>query len=302
MTKRPGQMFDPNDQVLHFGDVLSLSSRLDAFKPVERYFVSACNKRQIFYTYDMSAEEFLYFTTLNYTTYAGLFIMHPHQTELAMRQMFDALRDQSIPRLDFSGYLKRSLETGTANKYEMAGRPNTTPHKVVVVLPGSNRIETHISLNKLKWIVKQHGQDVLFKPHPLTPPDIIECVIKDIGVPASQFADPNTDLYQIIKHADIVYTSHLSESAAYAALLGKKVDPIDEVRSRNNSSFTHINYLFFTEDNHDEWVDTAFSSPKSGVVHPDIDKDWKGKIDQYLDYILAMRDKFKTAYINEKQS
>ncbi len=37
-------------------------------------------------------------------------------------------------------------------------------------------------------------------------------------------------------------------------------------------------------------IPIIFASPKSGVIHPVVDKDWKKKIDLYLEYVLEKRE------------
>jgi len=40
------------------------------------------------------------------------------------------------------------------------------------------------------------------------------------------------------------------------------------------------------------YINKVFSSPKSGVICPRIDKNWKQKVDKYFEYITTKRDKY----------
>jgi len=43
------------------------------------------------------------------------------------------------------------------------------------------------------------------------------------------------------------------------------------------------------------------SSPKSGIICPRIDKNWKEKVDKYFEYITAKRDKYKNWFIDSRK-
>jgi len=62
-------------------------------------------------------------------------------------------------------------------------------------------------------------------------------------------------------------------------------------------AFYHINKNLFTEKDPKEWVNKTFSSHKSGVINPNVDKDWKEKIDKYLEYIHKVRQDNKYKYV-----
>lgn len=297
-------MFGEENQKHQYGPDLVLSERLNGLRELEHYFFNACVKKRIQPSFDLTGEEPPYFQTLNYTNYAGLFIAHPLQTELSIRQMYDAFREGSHLEMkrEFRGFLMNAISGKVANKYNTERSPTSRFRKAVVVLPGSNRLKTHVCLNKIRWIYKRHGEDVVFKPHPITHEHTLSEFAHRANLPISAFSGKDEDLYEIIAHAGYVYTTHISESAAYAAILGKHVSPIDPVQTRFYSSFAHINYFFFSEPNSDEWVDQMFSSPKSGVFHPEVDSNWKEKIDEYLDYILDLRDRYKNAYTFEAQA
>ena len=81
-------------------------------------------------------------------------------------------------------------------------------------------------------------------------------------------------------------------------MLGKQVEPIDVWNNIHQGSFYTVNApLFDNKDNGDEWVNRVFSSPKSGIINPVIDLDWRSKVDQYFEYIFNKRKYYKGWYL-----
>ena len=98
-----------------------------------------------------------------------------------------------------------------------------------------------------------------------------------------------------------IYSTHWSESVINAIALGKPVEAVDVYNDIHQSSFYAINTQAFAHQHHGkEWINKTFSSPKSGVINPYIDKDWKDKVDKYFDYITEKRDYYKMWFIDEK--
>lgn len=274
---------------------LKFSKKIKSLIELEKYFINECHRRKVFWSYDVTAIESLYFDTINYTTYAGCFIMHPLQPEMTQRQVYDALRDNNSS-VDFVSYFKNKIKTNDANKYVRNDHSNNKKYEAIVVLPGDNKIKSNICLKRLRKIFDIHGENVLFKVHPLTRNNTI-VELKQQVERNIQCSTVNDDLYQILPNVDIVYTTHISESAMYATALGKPIEPIDKFDKRQPSSFGHINYFLFNELDPIGIVNTLLSSHKSGIVCPDIEPNWKEKIDAYLDYILALREKIKNHYV-----
>lgn len=275
---------------------LKFSKKVESLVELEKYFIDECQRRKVFWSYDVTAIESLYFDTINYTTYAGCFMMHPLQPEMAQRQVYDALRDNN-PTTDFVSYFKNKIKQKSANKYIKESVVEIQKkYDAVVVLPGDNKLKSNVCLRKLHNIANKHGDKVLFKPHPLTHKETLDKLQEQINVPVD-FAFLNSDLYEILPKVKIVYSSHLSESAMYATVLNKEVEPIDQYGKRQPASFAHINYFLFNELDPLSVVNTMLSSHKSGIVCPEIEPNWKEKIDAYLDYILALREKIKNHYV-----
>lgn len=289
-------MFDSDTHDEHVGNDKPLTERLNCLKEVEKYFIDRCVEKKIFWSFDCTGEESHNFKTLNYSSYAGLFIMHPLHAETSMLQMHEALFDNEN-KLNFSEFIIKNYNENNANKYNYQREQFNKNIDALVVLPGENKIRTNICLNKLKWIIAKHGKKVVIKPHPLTRPQTIDELCKQLNINGDYFAPINSDLYFLHKKASVVYTTHISETALYSVLLNKAISPIDAIQARIPGSFTHINHYFFTNQNAKMMIDKMFSSYKSGVVHPEIDKNWKEKIDKYIQYISNVRERQKYFYI-----
>lgn len=285
------KMFDRNSIKQHIGDEIKFRNRLNCLKEVEDYFISKCKQANINYSYDCTADENTYFKTLNYTTYAGLFIIHPLSFGQQMFQMYDAKADclESAGHIE---WLKNQIDSKQISKYvkqdgselEHNGLQNI---EAVAVLAGSNKFFEHTSKVKYDRIIKKHGDKLVLKPHPITDNNVLGEIFNTKGM--AYMAKRTDDLYALIDKAKIVYTTHISETALTALLMGKTISPLEPFNARFTGSFSHINHFCFSEENPVDTLKSIFASPKSGVIHPEIDKDWKEKIDKYFDYILTKR-------------
>tara|TARA_R100001015_G_C4634972_1_gene202909 strand:+ start:8462 stop:9373 length:912 start_codon:yes stop_codon:yes gene_type:complete len=284
---------------------LKKSKDLYDLEQVEGYVIRRCSEAGVKCSYDVMAEEMPHFRTLAYTEYAGSFYLQPLNYKLRNEQMMDAwfddVKDLRFPVVDYAGYLIDKVVNAKSNKYE--DREDVTgkyPAKDnLVILPGSNKVRENVCLNRLKWIKKQHGDNVYFKPHPITTHQIIgelkdffgeECILPR-----------HADMYYYLQKAKNVYTTHISESCAYATVLGKYTTPIDVWQNIQRGSFYCINnWLFYNQNIAKEYINKTFSSPKSGIINPAVDKDWKKKVDAYLDYILKKREPYKNWFIDDR--
>lgn len=284
-------MFDPKATEYHIGDKIKFVERLQCMAEVEQYFRQKCREARIDYSYDCTADENTFYDTINYTTYAGLFIMHPLCYSHQLLQMYDAKAD-NLTGVGHIEWIEKNLADNNASKYvkvdgdalEVEGLQEFS---AVVVLPGSNKIYEHTSDVKLKKIIERHGSDLVLKPHPITSEPVLEDLANIKG--ESQLADPHSNLYDIIRKASTIYTSHISETALTSLLLGKRVSPMEVFATRFTGSFSHINHFCFSEPDPVETLKSIFASPKSGIIHPDIDENWKDKMDKYFEYTLTMR-------------
>lgn len=285
-------MFDPKNILKHIGADLVYNDDLNLLKPVEKRFIDLCVSEGIEYSHDCTANENPFFKTLNYTSFCGMFIMHPLQFELTLFQTYDAKADnkQPIGHLD---WIKNKIDNKNISKYtnkkENSINFDLIKHaKSLVVLPGGNKFNSQIDKNKLAFLCRSYGKNLLIKPHPVSEDAFIDS-LKIYGV-KSILVDKNVDLYSLLNKVNKVYTTHISETSLTSLLLGKKIEPIDKVDRRLIGSFSHINHFLFTEREPLNVIDSIFASPKSGIIQPNVDKNWEEKMEQYFEYILQKRD------------
>lgn len=292
------EMFDKKSMNERIGNTIKKSASLQHLKEVEKYVLTAIKKYKIEVSYDVIANELPYFKTFNYTEWAHSFIMHPLQQELRIQQMVDAYADNAPIEVDYVEYFKNRILSKQSNKYSHIHKDTThNPRDVLVVLVGSNKLKDRICLNKLRWVNKTYENDVYFKPHPLTTHQLVG-ELKDI------FGDANVlhrdaDMYEFLINAKLVFTSHMSESAVYSVCLDIPIEPIDVYNKVEQGSFYHINKFLFNSDDPKEWLNRTLNSYKCGIVNPEVDTNWKSKVDNYLTYIMAVRNKHKNKYIEK---
>lgn len=279
------------------GDHVLWDPKYFELQEVQDYLEEKVKSLPIALSFDVTAYEPLHFKTLNYTTYAGFFIIHPLSVEQSLRQMSDAYADRLDP-VGFIDHIKDKIRSeGYVSKYLSLVEEKPFSKEALVVLPGANKLKKHVCVGKLKYILDKHGKDnVLFKKHPISFDEAYQELDEFLG--GINYASGHAKLFNLMEEADYVYSSMISETALTANILGKKVDHIDLWQNRGLTSFGHINYYLFSTPDPVKWADIAFSSYKSGVIHPLIDKDWKNKIDMYLDYIMELRGFYKNAYLN----
>jgi len=286
---------------------LKKNDKLYDLEQVEGYVLRKCQEAGLEHSYDVVAEEMPYFKTLAYTEYAGNFYMQPLNFMMRNEQMADAWADniKQKDRVDYVSYLVKNVVGDNANKYK--GRQEEIdkyPAKdYLVVLPGSNKLRENVCLNKLKHIVNKHGNNVLFKPHPITTHQIIGELKDFFG--EENILPKNVDMYYYMQKAKGVYSTHISESPLYASVLGKSIEPVDVWNNIQRGSFYCINsFLYFHQSNIKDYVNRTFSSYKSGIINPVVDKNWKEKVDKYMEYICKKKEKFIKIglYLNLKKN
>lgn len=289
-------MFNKKSMKERIGDIKKNDS-LNHLKEVEKYFLNAGRKYKFEIAYDVIANEAPYFNTLNYTEWAHSFIMHPLCQELRVQQMLDAHGDNAEVTCDYIEYFKNRIISGLSNKYTHINKvaDEAPVRDNLVVLVGSNKLKDRVCLNKLKWIKTTHDDDVYFKPHPLTTYTLIGELQDMFG--KDTILDRDTDMYYYLSKSKQVFTSHMSESAIYAVSLGIPIEPIDVYQKIDQGSFYHINKYLFSEGNPQAWVNRTLNSYKCGIVNPEVDPNWRPKIDAYLSYISELRNKYKNKYI-----
>lgn len=265
--------------------------------PVEEKFIEMCKKKGVNYSFDMTARENFYYETLNYTTYGKSFIMHPLQPELAMKQTYDAIADVCEIKA-FSNVLKQRVKSGCSIKWNIANEKIDLPSKPfsVIVLPGENKIKEKVCIDKLRQIEKK-DKLVIYKPHPFTNIETLKELAEIVKIDNERILPLEVHLHSVMTESSKVYTTHLSESCAYAVALKKPIEPIDIVSSRELSSFVFINYHLFFNEKAWEILDRMFSSPKSGIIDLELDKNWEEKMEDYFQYTLETRQRIKDFYV-----
>ena len=167
--------------------------------------------------------------------------------------------------------------------------------EAVVVMLGANAFEKYTDSGRLRQIADRHSGKVVFKPHPnYGHPSTSK--VKGV-VPDAVFMNPLADLYEIIAKVDLVYASHCSESVLISMIDGKRVEPTDGFDMRLCGGYSHINNILFSSCDGLVEIDKIFASPKSGVICPEVDKDWRKKIDDYMAYIMTCRERQKGFYV-----
>jgi hypothetical protein len=280
---------------------LKKHSALNALEQVESYAIRKMSEYGIEYSYDVMAEEMPFFNTFAYTSYATSFLFQPLNSKLRNEMMTDAWYDNESKVLDWSSYLISNVLDGTSNKYQDREMEyeKYPPRDYLMVLPGSNKVKTNICLNRMKFIHKKCAGNLYVKPHPITTHKIIG-ELKDLFGEDSVLPR-NVDMYYYMQKARGVYTTHISESALYASLLGKKIEPFDVWNDiRYGSFYTINNYLFTNQHNIKNYVNKTFSSYKSGIINPNVDKNWKLKIDKYLAYMMKKRSIYQNWFIDSR--
>ena len=189
-------MHDEKEMNKHLGESIRYRDKYKALKPVEIYFRQQCVKRGIELSFDCTAKEPPYFKTLNYTTYAGLFVMHPLSFEESLFQMFNAKAD-SLPSRGHLDLVKENFgdKYNNSNKYQ----PVEDVFEDIIILPGSNKFYKHVSQAKYENLCIEKGEKLLIKPHPITQKEVIRNV-KEYSYGAT-VADQNHPLEPLLKSA-----------------------------------------------------------------------------------------------------
>jgi|TARA_R100000231_G_scaffold131488_1_gene103564 hypothetical protein len=294
------EMFNKKELQGRIGPLKKSKSLYD-LEQVEGYVIRRASELGLETSYDVMAEEMPYFKTLAYTEYAGCFYLQPLNFKLRNEQMQEAWHDSDSEIVDYHSWFVDKVVNNNNNKYtDREDVSNKYPAKnAIVVLPGSNKVRENVCLNKLKWIKQKYGDNVYFKPHPITTHQIIGELKDFFGEDCILPRD--ADMYYFLQKANEVYTTHISESCLYAVALGKPTQPIDVWNNIQRGSFYCINnYLMYHQVSGKDYINKTFSSYKSGIINPAVDKDWRKKVDAYLDWIYLRRECYKNWFLADE--
>ena len=273
------------------------NSFINIMKECEEFLINKIEKYETVVVYDMNFPEQPFFSTLNYTSLGEMFYIHPLSPETSNFQMESCFIDREPIKTDYFEYFKEKYSNEYMNKYENQKERSINEFDAVVVLPGQNKFNT-ICINKLKYIVHEHGYRAVFKFHPLTKEDGQKDFIRLLPNNTC-FVDGNESVYDYIKDADIVYTSHNSDSAFASVCLGKTISPIDSFQAKVHGTFAAINHFLFYHTNRKETINMILNNYRSGLFVPNLNDDWRERMSEYLEYIHEKRDMFKKYYIEK---
>ena len=239
------QIFHPKTLKERIGPKLRKNKTLRVLEKAEKYLLDKIENHYKWESaYDVMANEVPHFKTMGYTEYAGNILFQPLTLSLRDDQMIEAYYDDS-KIIDYASELRSRFTNEKVNKYEAREDwfNKFKPKSNIVVLPGSNKIKSHACMNKMQYIKKKHGEDVYFKPHPITTFQIIGELKDFFGEKC--ILPRNADMYAYMQEANKVYTTHMSESAVYALALGKEIEPFDVHNRVHESSYYSVNRLLF---------------------------------------------------------
>ena len=273
------------------------NSFINIMKECEEFLINKIEKYETVVVYDMNFPEQPFFSTLNYTSLGEMFYIHPLSPETSNFQMESCFIDREPIKTDYFEYFKEKYSNEYMNKYENQKERSINEFDAVVVLPGQNKFNT-ICINKLRYIVHEHGYRAVFKFHPLTKDDGQKDFIRLLPNNTC-FVDGNESVYDYIKDADIVYTSHNSDSAFASVCLGKTISPIDSFQAKVHGTFAAINHFLFYHTNRKETINMILNNYRSGLFVPNLNDDCRERMSEYLEYIHEKRDMFKKYYIEK---
>lgn len=291
-----GKMFDETEINRRLSNIVNINSDISKLKEVEEYLLLKAEHYEFDLCYDLSAPEKPFFDYLNYSNYSNFFMMRPLSPELANKQIIDSLAFEEPFNYNYVSYFISKVKQNNANKYTDMESITYTNYDAVVCLPGSDKLFDYVCFNKLKLIVEIHGKRAIFKPHPLTCEESLKKLTKNLPKLA-RISKPKENIYSYIKEAKYVYTSHWSETVLYASVLGADVEPIDTFQHRYLATYEHLNSHLFGQVHVDKIINKIFNNYRSGFINPEIQTDWRYRIDKYLDYIASTRARFKTYYV-----
>ena len=70
--------------------------------------------------------------------------------------------------------------------------------------------------------------------------------------------------------------------------------------SKNDDALSQADILNAHQKDAKEYINKTFSSYKSGIINPEVDKNWKEKVDKYMDYIVNKRETYKNWFLADK--
>jgi hypothetical protein len=285
-------IFDKDEMKKQTGGIVSKNPSLQNVIPVEDYILQTA---PLPITYDVNRPQNWYFNEYTYTEFMGGIAISPMNDEMACRNIISAMKNQSTFDVEQAIY-DRLEKNGTLDKYTLTDMPSKK-WKHVIVLPGTNLLPTHISKEIISRLMWEHGDNIALKPHPLTHEQDVTQMGKDFG--KHRVIPANVSGWEVIKHADTVYTTSSTELAMYACLFGKTVKTIGSIFFERTGSYypTFMHIAGESSRTARKNLLKILKSNSSGIVFGE-DPNYEEKVDTFFKQTLKLRNKFKPIVYN----
>ena len=288
-------MFNIKEHKKRVGDRLQKTVKLDILKEVEDYFFHQAESLGFEASYDVTAVQNPSFKTLSYTEWGTNFMVQPLNNDVRRDMILDSLLDPNSKTLRWDNYYSGVIAEKSANKYSNRRSANKVGRHSIVVPMGTNKFMDVMDIQKLIEVTKDGTSYI--KPHPLTTHEYVGFMKDKCG--ENNVLDRDHDLYEMMVKSKKVYTTHYSESMLYAAMLGKDIDVVDKLGKHWQAAFWHFNQhiLRTPKEYRIPQLNKILSSFHCGVFNPNVDNDWKSKMDLYLNYMVERREHFKGVFL-----
>jgi hypothetical protein len=285
-------MSDPCARIRKSGFV-AIHERMDKIKPIEMWL---SDNLPLPATYDVVSGQPEYFSEFTYTEICGGMYLKPQSNKMAWDQIQDAIDDNNID-VDHVGILLQKIsEDGGRDKYKLSRFYKGPDIDVLIILPGSNIINTTVDKQKISDVVERslrEGKVVKIKPHPITSSPIIQELKLAFG--DDVILNKKISGFSALSVASNVYTLGASEMALYTIMMGKKLFDITHPEYNQRKKPLTYASLFYSilgknQDDAKVVLNKIFNSAKSGIVFPW--EDHQDKLQRYLEYIMAKRETY----------
>lgn len=285
-------IFDAEQIKKHTGGIVDKNPTLKNVIPAEEYILKTA---PLPITYDVNRPQNWYFDEYTYTEFMGGIAIAPMNDEMACRNVINSMKTQST--LDVEQILYDRLETNnTLDKYILTDYP-TKSWKHVIVLPGTNLLGTHVSKEIISRLMWELGDSVAFKPHPLTNANDVTQLGRDFG--RHRIIPAKVSGWEVIKNAEVIYSTSSTELSMYACLFGKSVKSIGSIYFERTGAyyptFRHIANI--PPKTARKNLIKILKSPSSGIIFAE-DVNYMEKVDNFFQQTMKLRNKFKPIVYN----
>ena len=266
-------------------------SRLNNVAELEAYIIQSS---PLPISYDVNRPQHWYFTEYCYTEFMGGIIITPMNDEMACKHILASMKKVSTLDVEkiFNDRLK---DESTIDKYVLK-RITAPAYDDVVILPGSNILNTHVNKELLMKIMWERPGAVM-KPHPLTNENDLKQLKKQYG--HYRVLMPELSGWDILQTAKRVYATSSTELATYACFFGKQVDTINSILWERTGSYYPVFRMIAGMKNGKARKNLLriLTANSSGVVFPE-DPNYKLKVDSFFEETMKLRKKYKPLVYN----